>query len=64
VDQSQQLCCALFQAVLKKLDSKKALWEHVRSLFRCLKLASVEMLYRALLDGFTKLEPVIGPDTS
>jgi hypothetical protein len=64
VDQTQQLCCALFQAVLKKLGSKKTLWEDMRSLFRCFKLESMEMLYRALLYGFAKLEPVIGPDTS
>jgi hypothetical protein len=64
VDQVQQLCCALFQTVLKKLGCKKALWEDMRSLFRCLKLESMEMLYRALLHGFTKLEPIIGSDTS
>jgi hypothetical protein len=64
VDQVQQLCCALFQAVLKKLGSKRALWEDIRSLFRCLKLDSMEMLYRAQLHGFAKLEPIIGSDTS
>jgi hypothetical protein len=64
VDQIQQLSCALFQAVLKKSKSKKALWEDTRSLFRCLKLESMEMLYRALLHGFAKCEPIIGPDTS
>lgn len=64
VDQVQQLCCALFQTVLKKLGCKKALWEDMRSLFRCLKLESMEMLYRALLHGFAKLEPIIGSDTS
>jgi len=64
VDQIQQLSCALFQAVLKKSKSKKTLWEDTRSLFRCLKLESMEMLYRALLHGFAKCEPIIGPDTS
>ncbi len=63
-DQVQQLCCALFQAVLKKLGSKRSLWEAMRSLFYCLKLESMEMLHRALLHGFAKLEPVIGTDTS
>jgi hypothetical protein len=64
VDQAQQLCCALFQAVLKKLSSKKNLWERMRSLFNCFRLESMEMLYRALLHGFEKTEPIIGSDSS
>jgi len=64
VDQTQQLCCALFQAVLKKLGSKKALWEDMRSLFRWFILESMEMLYRALLHGVNKQPPLIGEDTS
>lgn len=64
VDQIQQLCCALFQSVLKKIGSKRALWEAMRSLFFCFNLESMEMLYRALLHGFTRCDLVIGPDTS
>jgi hypothetical protein len=64
VDQAQQLCCVLFQAVLKKAGSKKALWEQMRSLFQCFKLESMEMLYRAILHGFELREPVITRDTS
>jgi hypothetical protein len=30
VDQTQQLCCALFQAVWAKLGSKRLLWERIR----------------------------------
>ena len=59
IDQTQQLCCVVFQSVLKKLGSKKALWEDMRSLFRCFKLDSMEMLYLALLHGFLKTEPLI-----
>jgi hypothetical protein len=33
IDQIQQLCCALFRSVWKKLKSKKALWESERSYF-------------------------------
>jgi len=51
IDQTQQLCCALFQSVWKKLGSKRSLWEDTRSLFRCFKLDSMEMLYRTLLQG-------------
>jgi len=64
VDQTQQLCCTLFQSVWKKLGSKRSLWEDIRSLFRCFKLDSMEMLYRALLHGFVLCEPLLKPDTS
>jgi len=33
VDQAQQLCCALFQAVWATLGSKRLLWERLRALF-------------------------------
>lgn len=33
VDQTQQLCCALFRAVWEKLGSKRLLWERMRALF-------------------------------
>jgi hypothetical protein len=64
VDQAQQLCCALFQAVLKKVGSKKRLWEEMRSLFHCFKLESMEVLYRAILHGFELREPLIKLDSS
>jgi hypothetical protein len=64
VDQAQQLCCSLFQAVLKKTGSKKALWEQMRALFHCFNLESMEMLYRAILHGFEPREPVIRLDSS
>ena len=34
VDQVQQLCCPLFQATLKKMETKRALWDNLRSHFR------------------------------
>ena len=33
VDQTPQLCCALFQAVWSTLGSKRLLWERMRALF-------------------------------
>jgi hypothetical protein len=33
VDQTQQLCCAVFQAVWARLGSKRMLWERMRALF-------------------------------
>ena len=57
VDQALQLCCSLFGAVWKKLSSKRALWENIRSLFQCYHIDSMETLYRALLIGGFKQEP-------
>ncbi|RLC29676.1 transposase [Candidatus Woesebacteria bacterium] len=57
VDQTQQLCCALFRSVWKKLGSKISLWESIRSCFKCFLIESMEMLYRALLYGF-KAQPL------
>ena len=47
VDQTQQLCCALFQSVWKKLGSKISLWESIRSCFKCFLIESMEMLYKS-----------------
>jgi hypothetical protein len=57
VDQVQQHCCQLFQAVWAKLRSKRALWEALRSLFRCFLFDSMIDLYRALLHGFQQKPP-------
>ena len=64
VDQTQQLCCALFRAAWKKLGSKRALWENMRSLFQDFKLDSMEMLYKALFYGIKLQKPIIQVDTS
>jgi hypothetical protein len=57
VDQTQQLCCALFQAVWAKLGSKRLLWERMRVLFSDYALASMRQLFEALLYGFQKSSP-------
>src|SRR5712692_7671127 len=41
VDQTQQLCCALFRAVWAKLGSKRMLWERMRALFYDYAFASM-----------------------
>ncbi len=64
VDQTQQLCCALFRAVWKKNRSKRALWERMRSMFHNFELESMEVLYRALLSGYKKKPPIILDNTS
>jgi hypothetical protein len=57
VDQVQQHCCELFQAVLAKLRSKRALWEAMRAVFRYFAFESMADLYRALLQGIRKEKP-------
>jgi hypothetical protein len=64
VDQAQQLCCALFQAVWAKLGSKRLLWERMRALFYDYALASMRQLFETLLYGFKKSSPIIAVDSS
>jgi hypothetical protein len=64
VDQTQQLCCALFQAVWAKLGSKRLLWERMRALFYDYALASMRQLFEALWYGFKKSRPLLVTDSS
>lgn len=64
VDQSQQLCCALFRAVWAKLGSKRLLWERLRALFYDYRLESMRELLEALFYGFEKSRPILITDTS
>ena len=64
VDQTQQLACRLFQAVLEKEGSRKRLWEHMRALFHSLEFDSMETIYRALLYGYRIEGLVILNDSS
>jgi hypothetical protein len=50
VDQSQQLCCRLFQAVHKKCASRKRVWELQRSHFYHFTFPSMRALYWAILN--------------
>jgi len=64
VDQTQQLCCALFRAVWTKLGSKRLLWERMRALFYDYRLESMCELLEALFYGFEKPRPILITDTS
>jgi hypothetical protein len=64
VDQTQQLGCALFQAVWTKLGSKRRLWERMRALFYDYVFASMRQLFEALLYGFKKSSPLVAVDSS
>jgi hypothetical protein len=64
VDQTQQLCWALFRAVWAKLGSKRMLWERVRVLFYDDAFASMRPLFEALFYGFKKSSPIIAIDSA
>jgi len=64
VDQVQQLCCALFQAVWAQLGSKRLLWERMRALFYDYRLESMRELLEALFYGLEKSHPILRINTS
>ena len=49
VDQIQQLCCPLFNAIWKKWKTKRSLWEKIRFQFHGFLIESMEDLYRSIL---------------
>ena len=64
VDQTQQLCCALFRAVWEKLGSKRMLWERMRALFFAYALESMRQRLEALFYGLKKSAPQFAVDSS
>jgi hypothetical protein len=63
VDQTQQLCCPLFQAAWEKLKTKRQLWEVIRHLFHSFLFNSLRELLEAVVRGFKRTAPIVG-DTS
>jgi hypothetical protein len=57
VDQVQQFCCPLFQAALKKMETKRALWDNLRSHFRHFVFRSMRQLYHVMLYDLAKKLP-------
>ena len=64
VDQTSQLCCALFAAAWEKCGSKRALWEGVREIFHRFTVGSMAEIYAALLYGHEKPMVQLLGDTS
>ncbi|MEK6236198.1 MAG: hypothetical protein N2C14_15945, partial [Planctomycetales bacterium] len=64
VDQAQQLCCPLFQAVWKRLGSKRLLWERQRSHFEHFVFSSMRELREAMLMDRCKAVPLPTWNTS
>ena len=64
VDQTQQLCCPLFQAAWKKRGhNKRSLWEELRNLFHMFVFASMQELYEAIINGFVRQKAAL-PNSS
>lgn len=63
IDQSEQLCCGLFQVALKKVDCKKSrLWRYIRQFFDGYIIPSWEVLYKAIINEGIRKVPIL--DTS
>jgi len=58
VDQTQQLCCPLFQAARNKFRTKRYLWEEIRNHFRAFSFDSMTDLLTALARGIEQQQPV------
>jgi hypothetical protein len=52
LDQIQQMSCWLFQEAWEKAESKRYLWESIRSFFRNYRVDSMETILRAIAHGF------------
>lgn len=63
-DQVQQLCCPLFQAVWKKLGTKRLLWDRLRACFALLNATSMRQLYEVLLHGLKADIPTLPLNSS
>jgi len=59
VDQTQQLCCPLFQAAWHKKGTKRHLWEEIRHHFRAFVFSSMTELLTALVRGIVPQQPVL-----
>ena len=55
----QQIASRLFNAVWKKLGTKRIMWDDIRSLFIGYRVDSMEEILRALYYGFEKQKPFI-----
>ena len=59
VDQTQQLCCPLFQAARNKFRTKRHLWEEIRNFFRMLLFDSMLALLTAIVRGVELQQPIL-----
>jgi hypothetical protein len=63
VDQVQQISCPLFAQAMKRFNTKRAYWHHIRCCFEVLSLTTWIGLYEAIIAGKTRNHPM-GINTS
>ena len=61
VDQVQQIACPMFRAALAKMNSRRGLWEKMRSLFSDFVFTSMVAIYETILRGHVKQAPQLLP---
>jgi hypothetical protein len=64
INQVEQTCCPLFQALLAKLKSRRALWNQLRSHYWHFTFISMRHLYEVILHDLAKELPAPRLDTS
>jgi hypothetical protein len=64
VDQTQQLCCALLQAVWATLGRKRLWWERMRAVLYAYALTSMRQLFDARLSGCQQSSPLVTIDAT
>jgi divalent metal cation (Fe/Co/Zn/Cd) transporter len=52
IDQIQEACCQYFQAARARLQSRTALWEKMRGMFREHLISDWESFYAAIIWGY------------
>jgi len=63
VDQTQQLCCPLFRAVVAMHRTRRSLWEKLRSHFHHFEFTSMRHVYQVMLLELGKGVPAPSVDT-
>ena len=62
IDQLQQISCNFFQAALKKVRTRAALWQKMKSQFEIYYIKSWQDLFEAI--AFGHKGAILTPDTS
>lgn len=55
IDQACQMSCWLFKEAWQKAETKRYLWERIRSIFHQFSVDSMETIYRAIAFGFERV---------
>ena len=64
IDQVQEAACGLFQSALLGMESKRALWEMIRSFFQIYLIKTWRDLFFAMSQRLSFQGTVLNPNTS